>query len=181
VFPFPGSSHLGTVIGNIWWNRWKSTDESRLLYLPWYLLHLLSIKLNCGGHCPYYLHQKLLNDASVELTARCSICRIGNDIASNILKWKRYLKVIWHDGHGIIDILTRSDIRGRRSGKGALYTIRYVVKIFTIVSMFVSFACLRTEYSSENFTMTGDLLFRHFDILRAGLTELIIEDHRQSP
>lgn len=62
--------------------------------------------------------------------------------------------------------------------KEELYTIR-VAKIFTIVLMSVLFACLRNI--RENFTMTDDLPFRHFDISRAGLTELIIEDHRQTP
>lgn len=45
----------------------------------------------------------------------------------------------------------------------------------------VLFACLRIRNIRENFAMTGDLLFRHFDILRAGLTELIIEDHPAKP
>jgi len=45
--------------------------------------------------------------------------------------------------------------------------------------LFYSRVCMRNI--CENFAMAGDLLFKHFDILRAVLTELIIEDHRQSP
>lgn len=69
-----------------------------------------------------------------------------------------------------------------RDGMGKEYFIRSNMLLKYLRSSrcpFYSRVCVRNI--RENFAMTGDLLFRHFDILRAVLTELIIEDHRQSP
>lgn len=70
-----------------------------------------------------------------------------------------------------------------RGGEGekALYAIRDILLKYLRSSRcpFYSRVCVRNI--RENFAMTGDLLFRHFDISRAGLTELVIEDQRAKP
>lgn len=113
------------------------------------LLHLFfQSNLIAAAHCPHYSrHESFLNNASIELTARCNICRFGSGNCVGRFEMKTIFKSYptwrardyWH-----IDKERR--YRGI-GGRGKRDFIRYVTKIFTIVSMSVLFAWPRAEYS----------------------------------